>query len=101
MMNGHRLNEREMGLLVGLFRRHREIEQVILFGSRAKGNARPNSDIDLAIVGICDDLAMEALARELEALPLPYRFDLKSLTTVRHRALREHIERVGIVIHAR
>jgi len=95
------LNQGEMGLLTRLFRQHGEIQRVILFGSRAKGNARANSDIDLSIVGVDDDLAIEALAEELEDLPLPYRFDVKAMTTIRHGALRRHIDSEGVVIYAR
>jgi hypothetical protein len=41
----------------------------------------------------------EAIASELEELPLPYRFGVIALSTIRHAPLREHIERVGVRIH--
>lgn len=88
-------------MLVSVFRRHPEVEQVILFGSRAKGTASPASDVDLAITGIEDPLKAESLAGELDELPLPYRFDVRSLKAITHAPLREHIERVGIVIYRR
>lgn len=93
------LNKREMGLICGVLRQHPEITGAILFGSRAKGVALSSSDIDLAIDGIDDALKAEALARELDELPLPYRFDVLALSTIRDIPLREHIERVGVRIH--
>ncbi len=84
-----------------VFAAHPEIQEIILFGSRAKGTFRPESDIDLAVRGIADTRAVEALASELDELPLPFLFDVKSLDAIENRALREHIERVGKSIYAR
>ena len=86
----------ELALLCGVFRRHPEIAAVKLFGSRAKGTHAPHSDIDLAVWGAVDDLQAEALAAELDELPLPYRYDVKPFATITLHPLREHIERVGI-----
>jgi uncharacterized protein len=36
---------------------------------------------------------------ELDELPLPYRFDLQAISTIKNRSLLEHIDRVGIVIY--
>lgn len=72
-----------------------------LFGSRAKGTAGPSSDVDLALEGVDDALRAEAIAAELDELPLPVRFDVKALATLGRSALREHIERVGILIYSR
>jgi hypothetical protein len=44
-------------------------------------------------------IAAEALAAELDELPLPYRFEVHALEHIAHRALREHIDRVGIVVY--
>jgi predicted nucleotidyltransferase len=84
-----------------VFARHPEIEKVVLFGSRAKGNHRPESDIDLAVLGIEDEREVEALADELDELPLPFLFDVKSLHAIRNPALLEHVRRVGRAIYAR
>ena len=35
-----------------MFRKHPNVVKVIIFGSRAKGNYREGSDIDLAVVGV-------------------------------------------------
>ena len=93
------LDEEELSKLQTLFSSYPEISKVILFGSRAKGTARKNSDIDLAVEGLESPLKIEALAMELDELPLPYHFDLQAMSTIKNRSLLEHIERVGIVIY--
>jgi predicted nucleotidyltransferase len=95
------LSEKELALMHEVFRAHPTIEQVVLFGSRAKGNARPASDVDLAIFGSLDDLQIETLTLDLDELPLPYKFDVISVETIRHPPFREHIDRVGIILFNR
>lgn len=90
------LDARALELIRKVLAAHPEVSRVVLFGSRAKGTASPSLDIDLALEGVDDPLRAEAIASELEALPLPYRFDVHALSAIRSAALREHIERVGI-----
>lgn len=89
----------ELDLICAVLASHAEITGAILFGSRAKGTAHPASDIDLALEGIDDSLQAEAIAGDLEELPLPYRFDVQALAAIQHRPLLEHIKRVGVRIH--
>jgi predicted nucleotidyltransferase len=78
--------------------RHPEIIAAVLFGSRAKMSHQPESDIDLALHGNLDSLRAESIAAELDELPLPYRFDVKAYSGIRSAQLRDHIQRVGVVI---
>lgn len=93
------LEARDLQLICSVLARHVEVTGAILFGSRAKGTASQSSDIDLALEGIEDPLLAEAIASELDELPLPYSFDVKALASIRHRPLLEHIERVGVRIY--
>jgi len=93
------LSERDLSLIVDVFIRNGAIRRAVLFGSRAKGVAKPNSDIDIAIEGIEDELELARLAMALDDLPLPWRFDLQRLEAIASQPLREHIERVGVVIY--
>jgi predicted nucleotidyltransferase len=95
------LSERELKLIRAVLGRHPEVSSALLYGSRAKGAARPSSDIDLALLGTSDSLIAARIAGEMEELPLPYRFDVQAYTAIRHPPLREHIDRVGITIFAR
>lgn len=89
----------ELELILGVFRKRPEITAVKLFGSRAKGVHAPASDIDLALWGEIDPLGAESIAAELDELPLPYRYDVKSFDAIEFAPLREHIERAGILLY--
>ena len=95
------LSPRELALMDGVFRRFPAIQRVVLYGSRAKGTHSPQSDIDLALIGVGNGLEAEAVALELDELPLPYRFDVRALEGVRNARLRAHIDRVGIPLYGR
>lgn len=80
-----------------VFVRHPSLTRAVLFGSRAKGNFREGSDIDLALEG--ENLGERELAdlrRELDDEPIAHRVDLVLKKTITHRELLEHIERVGL-----
>ena len=90
---------RDLELVRSVLRQHPEIESATMFGSRAKGTHTPRSDVDLALAGPLGALGAEAIAAELEELPLPYRFDVHALAAITHVPLLEHIEPVGMVIY--
>jgi len=79
-----------------------QVDTAILYGSRAKGNYKPGSDIDLTLTG--DGLGYAELSRladELEESDIPYLVDLSLLAGIDNPSLREHIERVGKVFYKR
>ncbi|HBN09040.1 MAG TPA: hypothetical protein DD435_10470 [Cyanobacteria bacterium UBA8530] len=81
-----------------VFAQHPQIRQVILYGSRAKGNFRNGSDIDLAIRG--EALGYQQLLEvenQLDDLLLPYKIDLSLLHNIEDPDLLSHIARVGVV----
>jgi hypothetical protein len=55
--------------------------------------------VDLAIWGDVDAIRAEAISAELDELPLPYHFDVKPFESIKLRALREHIQRVGVPVY--
>lgn len=93
------LTDPELEMVRAVLRRHPEVTSAILFGSRAKGTHTQRSDVDLAIAGSAEPLGAEAIAAELDELPLPYQFDVLSLPHIQHPPLLDHIQRVGIVIY--
>jgi predicted nucleotidyltransferase len=95
------LTDEQLGMLRALFHRAPAIREVILFGSRAKGNQRPESDVDLVLVGIDDALTAEAVTEALESLPMPFKFDVKAEGDIRYTPLKAHIQRVGMTIYCR
>ena len=66
--------------------------RVVLFGSRAKGTALPESDIDIAVSGVQD---VELLREALEELPTLYKIDLVSLDDCANELLLEDIAKYG------
>lgn len=75
------------------------IEQVIIYGSRAKGNYKPGSDIDLTIVGDIDFSTLLNLEDAIDELMLPYMIDLSIMKKIENPALIDHIQRVGQVFY--
>lgn len=74
---------------------HPQVDRALLFGSRAMGNYRDNSDIDLCLHGKIDEKLLARIAAELEELPLPYRFDLVLYDAISHPPVKDHIDRLG------
>ena len=97
-MSSPALQPAELDIIRAVFARHPNITAVKLFGSRAKGTQRPESDVDLALWGEVDALAAASIAAELDELPLPYRYDVQPFASIKLQSLRDHIERVGITI---
>jgi predicted nucleotidyltransferase len=76
------------------------IDNVVLYGSRAKGNYRPGSDIDLTIKGAGIDLKiLNRVSNTLDDLLLPYCFDLSVFNQIENADLLDHIDRVGVVFY--
>ena len=85
----------EQELICQVLRRHEAVMAAKIFGSRAKGNFQPHSDIDLVLLGNVPNSTLATIAGELDELPLPYTFDVQAYDALRHLPLREHIDRVG------
>jgi predicted nucleotidyltransferase len=88
----------------GVFARFPAIEKAVLYGSRAKGNFKTGSDIDLTLYGEAHALTPDlraSIAGTLDDLMLPYTIDLSIFDMIDHAMLREHIERVGVVFYER
>jgi predicted nucleotidyltransferase len=89
----------EMNLI---FKSFNNIEQVILYGSRAKGTFKPGSDIDLTLTGENISMAdLKLLITRLDDMNMPYTIDLSIRKNLNHEELQKHIERVGKVIYQR
>ncbi|MDR0310178.1 MAG: nucleotidyltransferase domain-containing protein [Acidobacteriota bacterium] len=74
------------------------VEQIVLYGSRVKGNYKEGSDIDLTVKGTLtfDDLVKMSV--NLDDLNLPWKIDLSLYNQIKNVELLEHIDRVGVAI---
>jgi len=81
---------------------HPDVQKAVLYGSRAKGNYKPGSDIDLTLEGDALNLQqLNAIGNELDDLLLPYEFDLSIYHQIDSPDLLEHIKRVGETFYSR
>lgn len=85
-----------------VFALHNLIDAVLVYGSRAKGNYRQGSDIDLTIKGgVMPFTEFAQLQDQIDDLMLPYTVDLSQYREIDNAELIAHIDRVGIEIYAR
>jgi predicted nucleotidyltransferase len=92
------LSERTIESIVNVFKKYPEITQVLLYGSRAMGNFKNGSDIDLTLKG--NGLTIEILLKidnALDDLLLPYKIDLSLYDNITNEAIYDHINRFGTV----
>jgi predicted nucleotidyltransferase len=99
-MNSFGLLDSDLEFLLTTFSHYHTIEEVIIFGSRAKGNYKNGSDVDLAIKSHA--LTYEELKTIDDGLnensPLPYKFDLVHYEKIQTPELKEHIDRIGKIL---
>jgi predicted nucleotidyltransferase len=94
------LNSATVSAIQAIFAQHPKITQVIIYGSRAKGNYRANSDIDLTMQGAQLDYSLLAkIDNQLDDLLLPYTIDLSIYGKIDNLDLLEHIKRVGQIFY--
>lgn len=90
-------------IIASIFAKYPQIHQVLVYGSRAKGNYRPGSDIDMTISqgeNLATDLLFK-LMRDFDDSILPFFVDLSIFSQLTEPALIQHIQRVGKVIYQR
>ena len=96
------LSQTVIAKVCAVFARFVAIEKAVLYGSRAKGNFKAGSDIDLTLFGgNLKPSQSGEIAEALDDLLLPYTFDLSLYAELNHAKLREHIDRVGVVFYER
>jgi predicted nucleotidyltransferase len=90
------LPEKSLACIRAIFAAQPKVSQVLIYGSRAQGNYKTGSDIDLTLLG--DGLEYRDLlhiAGELDDAPIPYTVDLSIFERIDNPNLVEHIQRVG------
>lgn len=98
----HGLTPETVAAINGVFADCPEVEKAILYGSRAKGNFSPGSNIDLCLVGdMIDTAKLLELDNTMDDLPIPYKIDLAVRHQITNEELLDHIKRVGKVFYER
>lgn len=85
-----------------VFSKYEQVEKVLIYGSRAKGNYKPGSDIDLTFIGEgLNRRILNNIDDDIDDLLLPYSFDLSILKEVTNLDFLAHVNRVGILFYER
>ena len=96
------LTESTIEQITSVFEQYPDLEEAILYGSRAMGNYRKGSDIDLTLKG--ESLTYRQMVQmevKIDDLLLPYLFDFSLLRHIEDRGVVDHIERVGVTFYKR
>tara|TARA_R110000787_G_scaffold246668_1_gene352381 strand:- start:40 stop:378 length:339 start_codon:yes stop_codon:yes gene_type:complete len=97
--DGLRLEQR--AAICEILRRYPEVEEAIIYGSRAMGSHRAGSDIDLTLIGKITLSTLNRISLALDDLLLPFEIDLSNYAEIENPQLREHIQRVGKPFYSR
>ena len=99
-MNDFGLEASEMDKIIKSIASIEGVDKAVLFGSRAKGNYKLYSDVDISLVGksltYSDILRLHSI---IDDLLLPYEIDLNIFDLIQNENLKEHILRCGRVIY--
>ncbi|MBS1538490.1 MAG: nucleotidyltransferase domain-containing protein [Bacteroidetes bacterium] len=96
------LSEQTIAKINSVFIQYPEVEEVIIYGSRAKGNYRNGSDIDITLKG--EHLTSTILSNikgDIDELNTPYLFDISLYHKLHSPELEHHITRVGQVFYTK
>lgn len=91
------LSDQQIEKIQAVLAANPQIERAILYGSRAMGNYRSGSDIDLTLQG--NQLSVALLLQinhQLDDLLLPWQIDLSIFDQIENTDLLDHISRVGL-----
>ncbi|MDE0481378.1 MAG: nucleotidyltransferase domain-containing protein [Candidatus Poribacteria bacterium] len=95
------LSQQTLQKIHDVFVQYPQIEEVVLYGSRARGDYKNGSDIDLTLHG-GDSLThtiLSKIANDLDDQLLPYTIELSIFKNIRNPDMVEQIERVGVVFY--
>lgn len=86
--------------IIDVLSRFSEVQEAVLFGSRAKGNYSRGSDIDIAVKGTISKDGLSALLVAFGETVLPYFVDIVVYGHIKNLALKEHIDGIGVCIYS-
>ncbi len=96
------LSSSDLNNIISVISSNIKINEIVLFGSRAKGSYHNGSDIDFALKGEKINLNdIIDISIELDILELPYKIDLVIFDRINETSLIDHIQRVGINLYTR
>ena len=97
MKNNFGINDKSFEEMISLFKSFDNLDVVYIFGSRARGDYKTASDIDLAIE-TSDDIKIRLLGM-LEEIRCILKFDVVDINNIGNEKLLENIKKDGILIY--
>ena len=93
--------EEDTIIITSVIGKYIDVEEAVIFGSRAKGNFKNGSDVDIVLKGknISRDTVLSISGELNEETVLPYHFDILNYSTIQNEELVKHIQRVGKIIY--
>jgi predicted nucleotidyltransferase len=92
-MNNHGLSKRQLSIIRDILLPYKtNIERIALFGSRATGKFRDNSDIDLVIYGSLDKESQNSLFTAFKDSYLSIDVDVIVYSLIDNPRLKHHID---------
>ena len=92
------LKERYYDELKALYFLFPNIDEIIIFGSRARGDYREYSDIDIAIKGELTKLEIALIREHLEESKIPYVTDVVEYSKIVDKKFKEEIDKEGEIL---
>ena len=97
----HGLSDQTLQKIRDVFVRYPQVEEAVLYGSRARGDYKNGSDIDLTLRGSTEltHTILSRIANDLDDQLLPYTIDLSIFKNICNPEMIEQIERVGVALY--
>ena len=93
----HGISEKSLAQIFDTLKKYPQIKQAILYGSRAKGNFRPGSDIDLTLKGEVDHQTICRVSTDLDDSWIPYEVDVSAYDSLSNPDLIKEIDQHGVI----
>lgn len=97
------LSNKVFYIITKSFEKFPAIEKAVLFGSRAMGENKKTSDIDITVIGKNllekDIIKLSSILNEIE--PIPYFIDILNYSDIKNKELLLHINKMGKEIYSK
>lgn len=96
-MTNFGLPQKTISIIHEILKKYPSVKQAIIYGSRAKGNYRPGSDIDLTLKGDIDYQTISRISSDLEESWIAYEVDVSAYNSLNDEYLLKEINTHGLV----
>jgi hypothetical protein len=94
------INQKSTDILNSIFSKYEEVNEVILYGSRAKGNYHERSDVDMVINNSnLDRHILGKIILDINNSNFPNTVDIQLFENLKNKKLIDHIHRVGVLFY--